>query len=48
MRTLVECDAVVPQNKPDINKILQVEANSYIVSSEVKNDSLRNELHKKT
>lgn len=38
MRTLVECDAVVPQNKPDINKILQVDANSYIVSSEVKND----------
>ncbi len=37
LRTLVENDVVVPQNKPDIGKILQVDGNSYIVSSEVKN-----------
>lgn len=37
-RTLVEYDAPVPQNKPDIGKILQVDANSHIVSTEVKND----------
>ena len=37
LRTLVENDVVVPQNKPDIGKILQVDSNSYIVSSEVRN-----------
>lgn len=37
LRTLVENDVVVPQNKPDIGKILQVDGNSYVVSSEVKN-----------
>ena len=36
LRTLVENDVVVPQNKPDIGKILQVDGSSYIVSSEVK------------
>ncbi len=41
-RTLVENDAVVPQNKPDIGKILQVDASSHILSSEVKNDRVIN------
>ncbi len=38
LRTIVENDAIVPQTKPDIGKILQVDARPFIVSSEVKTD----------
>ena len=38
LRTIVENDAIVSQTKPDIGKILQVDARSFIISSEVKTD----------
>ena len=38
VRTIAENDMVVPQTKPDIGKILQVDGNSYITSCEVKTD----------
>lgn len=38
VRTIAESDAIVPQTKPDIGKILQVDTHPCIISSEVKTD----------